>query len=811
MGSYYETLFATKGIPVSAVAEGLINNPDDVTGVVMKLPFGVADEDFDDACKACAQDNGFYYDTKNNRIVQDATYLPNPNAEIPTTPTYRCCGFTFTGTVDTTGKPTSRGIFTPYTSGALRIIDMNPGPNNANPTLRYYDMKCQNGGTRTHPVAGGAQTYYCQCIQSIPGAGTDQNGLFEGERCTVPMSSFLHTNEIHGNFINEGSTQVQQTPMNPAQQRWRRAHPGEHPSPGQDVDPGSGIPLPIAAAVPVPTPSTGATAGATAGPTAPPSIALPPASTMSPASVSGQCSTTGVFTEWCKTPQCTDGCLAAQPPSTLDLAVGAASNSDRKVKTGDLKTGTLDSDNFCSNTSGDARCMVCSKSTGGDNATKACNAEPDSFKPAADAYEKCIANGRAMIHQDGVNRNQVSTWSAAQQSSLNQLLSSGANTTCSTWDNSSSSAGAGVGSWGAGVHSQSSTSVGAIGCEALFETSQALSEYNATLNCTLNSATNCQNTNVCSNQSIVAKFNITGDNDTVHIEQVDNQNVYAAANYTNQFTNSFANTTQQSLQSVINQFNSQVQDFSAQGSTPIASGNVSSVPSQGAREFSNIASAISNITMNAVSNQISNKQITDVVSSQELKAHFNVSGSNDTVTLSQTSDQSVHVSEITQNNVNNSFSNATTQLLTAKTTQGNTVNSPFSILLIAIIGVCVIGAIVAAIFIGKFVVKTGSKILHRGKKPQAPSAPAKAPSITLVVNTSKAAVTPAAAQSGVARVPPTVAAPAAQPAHVAPAVPAAQPAPVAQPTAVAQPVASTPANVPVAGAAGEGHESCVIS
>lgn len=751
----FSTLFSKTGIPVSAVAKQLITTPDPVTGVSLKLGFGTKDEAFADACKLCAQDHGFYINDV-GVVQQDMTYLPQDPAL--QTPTYQCCGFTFTGTFNPDGSPATRGEFIPYTSGALRIIDMNPATSSETPTLMYYDMKCQNGGTRTHPVAGGAQTYYCQCIQSIPKATDDVNGMFEGERCTVPMSSFLHTNEVHGNFINSTNktNAVQQTPMNPPQQRWRRIQQGDHPSPGQDVDLNSGIPLPLIAFAQTTALTTRAsideapalTTGASID-EAPVTILLPPASTQHKATVSGQCSKPGDHAiTWCKLgTSCQDGCPA--PPADPPVSVGAAATTPtRTVDAPNLLAGTTADINFCHQNKGDASCFPgCEAPPPGGNASKGpCTAEPSSFKPAADAYEQCIANGRAMIHQDGVDRNDVSTWSAAQQSSLNQLLASGANTTCSTWDKSNSSAGAGVSSWGAGVHSESSTSVGAVGCEALFETSQALSEYNATLNCTLNSATNCQSTSVCSTQALNAEFNVSGSGDKVNIKQKNTQNVYATANYTNQFTNSFTNTTQQSIQSVINQFNSQMQDFSAQASTPIASGGVSSVPSQGAREFSNIAAAISNITMNAVSNQIDNSQITDVTSAQTMTAKFNVTGNNDTINLTQASSQQLHVSEITQNTINNSFSNATTQLLTAKTTQGNTVNSPFSIVLIAIIGVCLIGAIVAAIFIGKFVVEKGSKIFHHGKKPQI-GTPTKAPTITLLINTPGAVKAPAAVQA----------------------------------------------------------------
>jgi hypothetical protein len=761
MTDFYGPMFSAAW-PLSAASLAALAT-EDASGMSLKVGDPIPNQTLQMCQQLCATDNGFYTvtDAGVTTFNQLTTYSPDPandHSGFVSPPTYRCAGFTWDGTAGTPGTCQM------YSSGALPLLDSLPDGTPGQTS--YYDMKCQNGGTRNGVIPGGAATHYCQCIQPVPAGANDDDptihtrAMYEGERCTVPMSGFFHTNEVHGNFVaGAAPNTVQQTPMNPAQQRWRRAHPGPQPSLGYNVDAPTGVPLPLAAVV---LPSASLAAGAAPEPLNG-YVVVP--SSVSAASASGVCTKSPMTGLYCsKGKDCGANCPPLQTPANVSLvalsvdtdaarmavgtsAVGAAATT---VDAGDLKTGTTDGTNFCGTS---ATCGNCTQSGGG-GASNACTANREDFDIAAKAFQTCIDNGRAMIHQDGVNRNQVSTWSAAQQSSLNQLLASGANTTCQTYNNTSSGAGVGIGSWGVGGFSSSSTQTGAIGCEALFETSQALSEYNATLNCTLNSVRNCQDVSVCAAQKLNGSATINGNNNKVTINQGVTQNVFAGANYTNQLTNSFANSTQQSITSVIHQMNTQIQDMEAAGSIPFGGGDATTLPSQGAREFSNLAAAISNITENAVSNQIDNSQIVNVTAVQDLTFSISFIGDNNTLDVDQSSNQHLQVSEITSNNINNSFSNATTQILTATTTQGNNVKNPLTFILIAVAVVLLIGAAVAAFFVGKFALGVGKKVF--GKKPSA------AQPIKVVVQAAPPVV-----------VPPVVPPVAAPPAIVRPVVPVA--------------------------------------
>lgn len=318
-----------------------------------------------------------------------------------------------------------------------------------------------------------------------------------------------------------------------------------------------------------------------------------------------------------------------------------------------------------------------------------------------------------MIKQDGVDRHDVSTWSTAQQASLNQLLKSAANATCVTHYNTSDKTKAGVSIGGSGYNHESSLDTGAVGCESLFDTCNALSEYNATVNCTLNSAQNCQSNILCNALQINVVAEITGNNNTASISETSNQNLNASANYTNEFTNNFSNNTTQSLQSLISQFSSQLAQTEGFLGTPIGGGTVGQAPAQGAREFAQTAAAISNITQNAVSNQINNKQVTDVANQETINVTAMIDGNQNSLNVTQANTQTLQTREVTQNQINNTFSNTTSQVLTSQTKQGDEVKRTLGlILLVFFLMLAIVGAIVASVFVGK-------KAMHlfgKGKK-----------------------------------------------------------------------------------------------
>jgi hypothetical protein len=702
-------------------------------------------------CKAaCLADNNMAFDS--NGLVEGRSYYAVPKADSydpspiqenansylenshpgeDTMWSYRCAGVLWDGDNNATGKCQLMA------AGALPILAKDEDPDATLAALTtYYDLDCQNFGTRKSALDGGARSHYCMCNQSTAIREQDDAGavFYTGERCTVP-ESHLHSNNHHGTFVQTGAGEYVQSVESPIQSKWRSSFLSEHPPSGYLIGNG-GISYPLTAhnqasnEAPVPPPRGTVNQASTSGQCGPPTLNNVKGACEYFSSQGTDCEKDG------KRKACCDGCL---PTHTADAteALGAATKTPSINSDPDDTTGTAEGPPpWCLTKD----CISSKCKTSEDAAKTACTSEPASFQTAAAAYKKCIANGRAMIKQDGVDRNDVSTWSTAQQNSLNQLLSSSANATCVTHYGTSSSTN--LGSWvnsggiGSGYQHKSSTDTGAIGCESLFDTCNSLSEYNATLNCTLNSAQNCQANILCNSMSVQLIATATGNNNSFDISQTSTQNLNASANYTNEFSNRFANNTSQSLQSLVSQFSSQLAQTEAGISTPVGEVTAGQAPSQGAREFAQTAAAISNITENAVSNSISNSQITDVANQERIFATVGFVGDNNKLSIKQTAAQVVQTSEITQNQVNNSFSNTTSQVLTAKTTQGDEVKRALGmIMLVFFLLLAITGAIVAAVFVAKKMRKEGLHLLHKGKGatnkkaavPAKPAKPAKPP------------------------------------------------------------------------------------
>jgi hypothetical protein len=706
--------------------------------------FFANDYGLEDCQRLCLADNNMAVDANGNLVSGVAYYprtAPNPLpageaagmydpselvskvALLPgMTPTYRCAGVL--------SGPSQCML---VTSGALPVVAEDAGPGDTS-TLVYYDLDCQHSGAR-RTYDTDAQRKYCVCNPLIAEDGEHTHAMYEGERCTVP-NTFLHSNNFHSSFYRTDENFYHPSASSPAQQRWR-GHLGDHPGQGYLLSEDHGQPYPLAAHV-------AHTSVALVDPTTP----VPPAPGFSsPASTSGNCgnleldipdSACATFNTGqegsCPVKTCcaSGSCpLPAPPPSPAPPpATGAAtSRTDQVDGTGavgssvvtghgtiklpvnaDVGTPKTPTNPFCKGNNCQSGCADVASAQ-----TVVCTSEPKSFQIAAKAYNKCIANGRAMIKQDGVDRNDVSTWSQAQQNSLNQLLSSSANGTCVTHYSTDSGVSVSLQELplGVGVDDSTSLDTGAVGCESLFDTCNALSEYNATLNCTLNSAQNCQANLLCNSLSVNLTYDAIGDFNTVTIDQQNAQNLNASANYTNEFSNHFANNTTQSLQSLISQFSSQLAQTEATLGTPIAGGALGQAPAQGAREFAQTAAAISNVTENAVSNQISNSQITDVTNQETITATVRFVGNNNNLAIKQSSTQDVQTKEITQNQVNNSFSNTTSQVLTSDTHQGDEVKRAIGlIMLVFFIILLLAGAVVAAVFIGKL----AKKGLKKGRK-----------------------------------------------------------------------------------------------
>jgi len=665
------------------------------------------------------------------------TYYPDPNdaTEPQNIPSYRCAGFTYVG-----------GKCTLYTSAALPELAPTAKAAASADDVTYYDLNCQNYGTRVSSIRGGARAHYCLCNQAdaidqandVP--GKNAVAMFEGERCTVP-ASWHHTNELHPSFnvygidasgANGGTSApyFDVSAMSPAQQRWRTGFPVHHPSPGFNVHTATGIPYPIAAG----DANTAAARVANAIGDGPAFSPVPPMGYSSPGSTSGQCTgqslegvlptkSTCVPDSSGQTDHCQLNCAPpAAPPATFTAtAFGAAAASSTPPtppvpQPDGFSTGTTQGGaNWCAGQQCDG--SACPPGVAAD-LTAACNKSPASFDDAAKAYKQCIANGRAMVHQDGVDRADVSTWSQAQQNSLNQLLGSAGE--CSSYYTQADGQiaiiaipeGAGEG----GFHSQTA---GQTNCEALFDASNALSEYSAINNCALTSITNCQAVNACSTQEIEAYIISTGKSAQIDISQADSININASANYTNSVKNNIANATQQSLSSIISQMNKQLADNE---STANAGGGVAdlsggTVPQAGPRTFAQNAAAISSIVNNAISSQIENTQVTVATQEQKIEAYVQSSGDNAKITIGQNGLLDMQVSLITKNAVSNTVSTATTQALTTNIDQTNDDKRQLIglILMCLAIVLLVAGAAVAGFFLVKVVGKMGKKAMTKMK------------------------------------------------------------------------------------------------
>lgn len=673
----------------------------------------------------------------------DANYtyyhdLAGPQA--PPQPTYRAAGFSF---VTASDQPT-QVTCTLYTADALPLLAPVEVAAGTTESSIYYDLNCQNGGSRVSAIRGGPAMHYCLCNQGVPDPTKTPEeqyagSMFEGERCTVPKS-FLHTNDVHPAF-NQVDGNYLQGAMSPAAARWRSSFPRAHPSGGYAVHQTSGVPLPLAAWDPT---------GNSLDP-----INVPQGYSIA-ATTSGQCGTTAGLLS--RTAKCNissgsspigtlTGCFVGCP-SAAPTAMGAAL-ANGAITPRDATTGTLGGTPGTCTTGPESPCTAgCGEVISASAA--ACTKEPPSFVEAAKTYAVCMANARAMIKSDTADRAMVSTWSAAQQNSLNQLLAGAGNSKCSTSYNTSHET--------IGLHwvpvpgvdgGEDATSANSVNCEAIFESAEALSAYNASINCTLNSVQNCQSAMVCSDQTVDAVFDLYGNKDTVNITQSDTTNLNASANYTTQFINTFANETHQTLDAVISQFNSQMKAAYAEIDASIAAAKGGQLPSSGPRSFANIAAAISNITENAVSNQINNNQVTEAITQQKIQVQVTSHGDNLKADIQQTATTDMQVSMITQNSINNSFTNTTTQVLTATTNQTN--KDPLSgglsggIGIIVLFVVLLIGIAVA----GFFVFKLSKKGLHvAGKIAHKVSAKAQA-------SMSDTSPTPPKAQASMSQTSPT--------------------------------------------------------
>jgi len=666
------------------------------------------------------------------------TYYPDPNdaTEPQNIPSYRCTGFTYGG-----------GKCKLYTSAALPELAPTAKAAASTGDVTYYDLNCQNYGTRVSSIRGGARTHYCLCnqaeaIDQANAAVPNAVAMFEGERCTVP-TSWHHTNEVHASFNRYSKaadndadpTQVfEASVMSPAQQRWRTAYPVHHPSPGFNVHTGTGIPYPIAAG----DPNAASAADALSDPTA-----VPPAGYSAPASTSGQCS--GASNTCDVLPDPTGKCTADTTPGQtaccqLNCPAPTASAVLRETRAfgaaaalgatptppiqppGDIDNGTTKGGpNWCGTTDKSGAENTCQEScppSAVADMVDACNKSPESFDAAAQAYKQCIANGRAMVHQDGVDRADVSTWSQAQQTSLNQLLGSAGS--CNSFYTQSNGQAAVIAiPEGGGEASFNTQSAGATNCEALFDASNALSEYSAVNNCALTSITNCQAVNACSSQKINAHIISRGKDATIDIEQQSTINVNASANYTNNVKNNVANATQQSLSSIISQMNKQLADNESSTSAggPIVNHDGGMLPQSGPRTFAQNAAAISSIVNNALSSQIENTQVTSVVQNQEIDAYVQSTGDNAKITIKQDAILDMQVSMITKNAVDNTITNSTVQSLTTNIDQTNDDKRQLIGLILMCIAIVLLvaGAAVAGFFLVKVVGKMGKKAMTKMK------------------------------------------------------------------------------------------------
>jgi hypothetical protein len=379
---------------------------------------------------------------------------------------------------------------------------------------------------------------------------------------------------------------------------------------------------------------------------------------------------------------------------------------------------------WCSTgTNSDGTSIGCQACVGGSSPSGkgACTNEPESFKIAAETFAKCIANARAMVHAGEASADDVTTWSALQQKGLSQILGSVGK--CSTHYKEDDKTSAGVGlrlfppDFNAGASTSHSVDAGATDCESLFAATNALSEFTANNNCVMNSSQSCQSTFTCNAQNMNAKITSTGKDATITIDQEGSSNVSASANYTTEFTNKVTNATQQSMSAIVKQINKQLQANEASaGAGGIVHADAGVPPPQGPRNFSNLAASMQSLTNNSVSNSIKNSQVTDVTQVEDLDINIVSTGDDADISIKQKGILDAQVSEITKNAVDNQLSNSTIQNLISNTNQDNEDKNQMRIIFIAIVLVLVIGGgIVAAIFIGKFAAKEGKKLLEHHK------------------------------------------------------------------------------------------------
>jgi hypothetical protein len=657
------------------------------------------------------------------------------------TPSYRCAGFTFDTKCTYYDGQTLPLVADAHASAA----DASAASADPPATVDYYDMNCMNSGTRHDAGTGGAHMDYCLCgqPQAVP-SGESTNVLFEGERCTVPVT-FHHTTNLHGSFnqyTDPSYSGFQHSTKGAAHNRWSVPFATAHPSGGLNVEKATGMPYPLIAGDPNPT--TPVTAGAAAP--GPDPSKTPPVGGSYGTSMSGQCGASAACrlrdnsstchanqpSETCTKSNDSECCNACCPDGTSaenhGLAVGAAAApSSGIVKPPSLTQGIgtkAGPAGWCtqSGDSGQANCsgQNCDTTTlsGG-----ACTSEPKSFETAAKVYQDCVQVAKAMVHQAGQSAKDVTSWNQANQNSLAALL--GSSGKCNSQFHSGSKKGGGL-SWspfcisGAGGLTNH-TDATAVNCEALFGTAQALSEYTATNTCVLNSATSCQATSICNDQTIDAQITNTGEHVNIDINQKATSNVAATSNYTTEFTNHITNTTQQSMEAVVKQVNKQLLAHQSQMDAIIVSGGGGDLPQQGPRDFASYAMGITSLTNSAVSNQIKNSQVTEVVQNNTLKFNINNSGAYTDIKVNQISALDAQVTEVTRNAVDNQLANTTVQSLTTNTDQDNEdKRSGIIMAMIIVVVVLVVGGVAALVFLIKAVAKKGKKLLeHHDASPPA--------------------------------------------------------------------------------------------
>ena len=705
----------------------------------------------------------------NNMVFKKGAWISSNNQYYTEvghpTATYRAAGFVF----DATTKHCQL-----YSASALPTVgDADRGAASGTAqTIEYYDLNCMNSGTRTNIAGESAYADYCLCNQDANIPESDDNAveaMFEGPRCTKP-ESWHHSNNITGSFnrfdSGTGVKDFQYSNKTPADHRWASDFPLAHPSDGYNVDHATGVPFPIAAGDIQPASKaaakvkaqlaaagdmTAVTAGATMGITpvgateAPTPSNTPPTGFSYGASSSGQCGAAGACkvremrgqcptntTVTCPSgskttsTHCCNACCPAVPPDSAPVAsvveaavsaVGAATPKITKPPGGN--TGTAAGGvGWCTDSN------KCPNSTSGAT-SGACTSEPKSFKIAAKAFAKCQKNSRAMVHAGEQSAHDVSTWSSAQQNALSQIL--GQQGVCKTFYHADSHTVFGLeGSilppqLEAGGKTAQSQTASATGCSSLFNSSTALAEYTATNNCILNSVSNCQSTIVANTQVLKARITSTGDNSKINITQKGQVNLTASANYTTEFTSKVANSTTQNVTNIVKQINKQLQAQETAAGIGIYYQN-GQPPPQGPRSFASFAGAIQSITSNSVSNQISNKQVTNVTQADTMDVIINSSGAGADIELKQQGLVDAQVNLVTRNTVNNQLANTTVQTLTNNVDQDNEDKRKLGIIIGTVLLVLLVaGAIVAAVFLTKKAVKAGKKLFKKHASPPPPT------------------------------------------------------------------------------------------